>query len=87
MREVYFSVFSVGILSHPRSRENPISMRMKVHNFLSTLVRPGCGVSETPMAYMRSGAVPWPPSKRACISSFGKIHEGIQLGAALHSTS
>ena len=83
----YLSVFSAFFLSHPRSRENQLSMRMRVHNFLSKLAWPGLGVSGAPLVYMRSGAVPWPPSKRACISSVGNAHGGIRLGAVVHSAS
>ena len=32
-RGEYFSVFSACFLSHPRSRENPVSMSMRLHNF------------------------------------------------------
>jgi hypothetical protein len=86
-RGEYFSVFSVCFLSHPRSRENPTSMRMRVHVFLSKLVSPGSGVSGTTLAYMRYGDVPWPPSKRACVPSNGNTHGGIRLGAVVHSAS
>ncbi len=85
--EGYFSVFSVCFLSHPRSRESPISMRMRVHVFFFMLVWPGSGVSGTPLAYMRSGAVPWPPSERACVFSVGNTHGCIRLGADVHSVS
>ena len=71
----------------PGLPENPISMRMRVHVLLSKLVWPGSGVSGTPLAYMRSGAVPWPPSKRACVSSIGNTHGGARLGADVHSAS
>ena len=83
----YFSVFSVYFLSHPRFRENPISMRMRVHVLLSKLVWPVSGVSGTPLAYMRSGAVPWLPSKKACVSSYDNTHAGVRLGADVHSAS
>ena len=61
-RGEFFSFFSACFLSHSKSRENPISMRMRVHDFLLKLAWPGSGVSGTPLAYMRSGVVPWPPS-------------------------
>ncbi len=54
----YFSVFSACLLSHPKSRENPITIRRRVHRFLSKVVRPGSGVFGPPLAYMRSGVVP-----------------------------
>ena len=60
---------------------------MSVLSFVSKVVRPGSGVSGTPMAYMRSGVVPWPPSKSACVAFVGSTHEGIQLGATVHSSS
>ncbi len=61
----YFSIFFVCLLSHPKSRDNLFSMRTGVNDVLSKLVRPGSGVSGTPLAYMRSGDVPWPASKRS----------------------
>jgi len=48
-RGEYFSVFSLCFLSHPRSRENPISMRMRVHVLLSRALRPGSGVFGIPL--------------------------------------
>ncbi len=45
----FFLVFSACFLSHPRFRKNPISMRMRVNNFLSKLVLPGFGVSGNPL--------------------------------------
>jgi len=86
-RGEYFLVFSVFFRSYPRSRKNPISMRMRVHVLLSKLVWSGSGVSGTHLAYIRSGAVPWPPSKRACASSASNTHAGIRLGAVVHSAS
>jgi hypothetical protein len=80
-----FSVFSACFLSHPRSLQNPISMRMRMHVFLSMLVWPGSGVSGIPLDYMRSGVVPWPPSWRSCASSGGSTQGGIRMGAAVHS--
>ena len=84
----YFLGFFACFLSHPRSRENPKSTaKMRVHDVLSKLVKPGSGVSGTPLAYMKSGVVPWPVSKRACVSSGGSTHGGIWLDDAVYSTS
>jgi len=47
----------------------------------------GLGVSGTPLAYMRSGAVPWPPSWRACVSSGGSTQGSIRPCAAVRSAS
>jgi len=62
-------------------------MKIRVHAFLSKLVLPGSGVSGTPHTYMRSGAVPWPASKRAYVSSSGNTHVGIRVGAVVYSAS
>jgi hypothetical protein len=62
-------------------------MRMRVHSFLSKLVVPWFGVFGTPLAYMRSGVVPWPPWKIAYVSFVGSTDEGTRLGAVVHSAS
>ena len=64
-----------------------ITVTMSVQSFLSNVIRPGSGVYGTPLAYMRSGAVPWLPSKRASVFFVGSIYEGIRLGAAVHYAS
>ncbi len=61
------SIFSACFLPHPRSRDNPISMRMRMRDFLSKLVWSGSGVLGTPLAYMRSGDVPCPPPRRELV--------------------
>jgi hypothetical protein len=57
----YFSVFFSILLSQPRSLHMPISTMLRVQCFLSKEV--GSGEGEfvgTSLAWMTSGAVPWP---------------------------
>ncbi len=57
-RGMYLLVLVSRFSSHHRSRQNPISMMMRVRSFLLKDVGSGEGESGTPLAYMRSGAVP-----------------------------
>jgi hypothetical protein len=51
-------------LSHPKSWQTPISMTIRLHCLRSKVVGSRGGVFGTPLAYMRSGAVPCPALKR-----------------------
>ncbi len=72
---------------HPKSRQNPISMMMRVQSFLLKDVGSGEGESGTPLAYIRSGAVPYPAACRAWVSSWERTQSGMRRGADVHSAS
>ncbi len=87
MRGENFSVFSSNLMSQPRSLQNPISMMMRVHCFLLKEVGSGEGVFGTPLAQMRSGAVPCPVSNNIWVSACGSTQSRMRLGAAVRSAS
>ena len=59
MRGGYLSVFFASSTSQPKSLQKPISTRMPVDCFLLKEVELGEGEFGGPLAFIRSGAVPY----------------------------
>ena len=84
-----FSIFFSILASQPKSLQKPISTRIRVHRVLLNEVYFGEGASGTPLAYMRSGAVPWLAENSSRVSPrvLGSSGPDMRRGAVAHYLS